>query len=76
MPPSFCPHLFLLSRGKQPQFPHHSKQTLRTAGIAQLVQPVPQLHHTKVWIAAVHIPDQLQIRFCVLVGMAVGCLDW
>ena len=64
--------LFLLSCGKQAQFPHDPEQALRASGIATLAQPVPQLHHTKVWIAAAHIPDQLQLRLCVLVGMAVG----
>lgn len=66
---SVCP--FPLCRGKQPQFPHDTKQTLRAAGIAPLPQPVPQLHHAQVRIAAAHIPDQLQLCFCVLIGIAV-----
>ena len=43
------------------------------AGIlAALPQPVPQLHHTQVWIAAAHVPNQLHLRLCVLIGMAMG----
>ena len=64
--------LFLLRRRKQAQLAHYAKQALRAAGIATLPQPVPQLHHTQVWVTAAHIPDQLQFRLCVLVGMAVG----
>ena len=64
---------FLLLRGrKQPQPAQNAEQALRTAGIASLTQPVPQLHHAQVGIAAAHIPDQFQLRLCVLVGMAVG----
>ena len=64
--------LFLLCRRKQPQFAQNTEQALWAAGIAPLPQPVPQLHHAQVWIAAAHIPDQLQLRLCMLVGMAVG----
>jgi len=64
--------LFLAGRREKPLLAHNPEQALRAAGITTLPQPVPQLHHTKVWIAAAHIPDQLQLRLCVLVGMAVG----
>ena len=63
---------FLLSRRKQPQFTHDPEQALRTADVTSLPQPVPQLYHAQVGIAAAHIPDQLQFRLGVLVGMAVG----
>jgi len=63
---------FLLSPRKQSQLAHNPEQALRAAGIAPLPQPVPQFHHAQVWVAAVHVPDQLQLRLCVLVGMAVG----
>ena len=62
---------FLLGGRKQPQFTHDPEQALRAADVAPLPQPVPQFHHAQVWIAAAHIPDQLQLRLCVLVGMAV-----
>ena len=63
---------FLLFLWKQPQLSHHPEQAFRAAGVAPLPQPVPQLHHTQIWIAAAHVPDQFQLRFCVLVWMAVG----
>ena len=63
---------FLLRRWEQPQLAHHPKQALRTAGIAPLPQPVPQLHHAQTGIAAAHILDQLQLRLRVLVWVAVG----
>ena len=37
----------------------------------QKAQPMPQFHHAKVGIAAAHVPDQFQLRCCVLVRMAV-----
>lgn len=64
--------LFLLRRRKQAQLAHYAEQALRAAGIATFPQPVPQLHHAKVWVTAAHIPDELQFHLCVLVGMAVG----
>ena len=64
--------LVLLSRGKQSQLPHHAEQAFRAAGIAPHPQPVPKLHHAKIGVAAAHVPDHFQLRFCVLVGMAVG----
>ena len=63
---------FLLFGWKQSQLSHDPEQALRTAGVAPLPQPVPQFHHAQAGIAAAHIPDQLQLRLCVLVGMAVG----
>lgn len=66
----FVRFLFL-GRRKQPQFAHDTEQTFRTAGIASFPQPVPQLHHAQVRIAAAHIPDQLQFRLCVLVGVVM-----
>ena len=38
----------------------------------KLAQPVPQFHHAQGGIAAAHVPDYLQFRFGVLVGMTVG----
>ena len=64
--------VFLLCRREQTQPAHYPEQTLRTAGVAALPQPVPQLYHAQVGVAAAHIPDQFQLRLCVLVGMAVG----
>ena len=64
--------LFLLFGGEHPQLPHDPEQALQAAGIASLPQPEPQLHHAKRGIPSVHIPDQLQFSFCVLIGMAVG----
>ena len=64
--------LLLAGWREKSQFAHNPEQALRAAGIPPLPQPAPQFHHTKVWIAAAHIPDQLQLRLCVLVGMAVG----
>ena len=49
---------FLLFGWEQPQLFHYPEQALRAAGVAPLPQPVPQLHHTQLWIAAAHIPDQ------------------
>ena len=64
---------FLLLGGrKQPQFTQKAEQALRAAGVAALPQPVPQLHHAQVGVAAAHVPDQLQLRLCVLIGMAMG----
>ena len=40
-------------------------------GIASLSQPVPQFHHTQFGVPAPHIPDQLELRFRVLVGVMV-----
>ena len=63
---------FLFSLRKQAQLSHDPEQAFRTAGVAPLPQPVPQFHHAQVGIPAAHVPDQLQLRLCVLVGMAVG----
>ena len=63
---------FLLFRREQPQLSHDPEQALRAAGIAPLPQPVPQFHHAEAGVPAAHVPDQLQLRLCVLVGMAVG----
>ena len=41
------------------------------ACIASLSQAVPQFHHTQPGVPAPHIPDQLELRFCMLVGMMV-----
>ena len=63
--------IYLFCRCKQLRFTHDSEQALRTSGIAPLPQPVSQRHHAQVRVVAAHIPDQLPIRLCVLVGMAV-----
>ena len=63
---------FLLFPGKHPQFSHHAEQALGPAGITTFLQATPKLQQTQVRIAAAHVPDQLQLRFCVLVWMAVG----
>ena len=62
---------FLLLLWEHSQFAHNGKQALRSAGVAALLQAVPQLHQADLWIAAAHIPDQLQLRFGMLVWMAV-----
>ena len=63
---------FLLLWRKQPRFAHDPEQALQAAGITSLPQPVPQLHHTQVWITAAQIPDQFQLCRCVLIGMTAG----
>lgn len=63
---------FLLGSRKQAQLSHDPEQAFRAAGIATFPQPVPQLHHTQIRVAATHIPDQFQLRLRMLVGMAVG----
>lgn len=40
-------------------------------GIASLAQPVPQFHHAEPGVAPAHIPNQLELRLGVLVGMMV-----
>ena len=65
-------HFFLRSSRKQPKFAHDSEQALRAAGIASQPQPVPQLHHAEVGIAAAHIPNQLQFCLRMLIWMAMG----
>ena len=67
----WCVSLFLLFLREHPQFTQDSKQALRPAGIAALLQTVPQLHQAELRIAAAHVPNQLQLRFCVLVRMTV-----
>ena len=63
--------LFLLLLWKHPQLTHDPEQALRPASVAALFQAVPQLYQAKLWITAAHIPDQLQLRFGMLVWMAV-----
>ena len=63
---------FLLFRREQAQLSHDPEQALRAAGVAALPQTVPQLHHAEAGVPAAHVPDQLQLRFRVLIGMAVG----
>ena len=63
--------LFLLLLWEHPQLTHDPEQALGSAGVAALLQAVPQLHQAKLWIAAAHIPDELQFRFGMLVWMAV-----
>ena len=63
--------LFLLLFWKHTQLAHHAEQALRPAGIPPLPQTVPQFYQAQGRIVAAHIPDLLQLRFCVLVGMAV-----
>ena len=63
---------FLFCLWEHPEFPHHPEQAFRAAGIAPLLQAVPQFHHAQVRISAAHVPNQLQFRLCVLVWMAVG----
>ena len=63
---------FLLFRREQAQLSHDPEQALRSAGVAPLPQTVPQFHHAEAGVPAAHVPDQLQLRFRVLVWMAVG----
>ena len=63
--------LILLLLWEHPQLTHDPEQALGSAGVAALLQAVPQLHQAKLWIAAAHIPDELQFRFGMLVWMAV-----
>ena len=46
-------------------------QTGDGSGVSPLVQLHPEHHQTCMGIPAAHIPDQLDLRFCVLVWMAV-----
>jgi len=67
----WCVSLFLLLLWEHHQLTHDPEQALGSAGVAALLQAVPQLHQAKLWIAAAHIPDELQFRFGMLVWMAV-----
>lgn len=66
----WCISLFLLL-WEHPQFAHDAEQVLRAAGVAALFRAVPQLHQAELWIAAAHIPDQLQFRSGMLVRIVV-----
>ena len=63
--------IFRLFGRKQPHFTHDTEQALRAAGVAALLQTVPELDHAQGWISAAHIADELQLGLCVLVGVAV-----
>lgn len=63
--------VFLCILQEHPQLPHNPEQALRAAGIAPLPYPVPQFYHSKGWITAAHVLDQLEFCLCVLIGMAV-----
>lgn len=63
---------FLFWLWEHPKFPHYPERAFRTAGVTSLPQPVPQLHHAEPGVPAAHIPDQFQLRLCVLVWVAVG----
>ena len=63
--------LFLLLLWEHPQLTHDPEQALGSAGVAALFQAVPQLYQAKLWITAAHIPDQLQLRFGMLIWMTV-----
>ena len=56
---------------KHSHFAHDAEQTFRSAGIAALLEPVPQFHHTKIGVSAPHIPNHLEFIFGMLVGMTV-----
>ena len=56
---------------KQAQLPHDPEQALWVAGVPSLTQTVPRFHHVKAGISPAHIPDQLQLCLCVLVGVVV-----
>ena len=62
--------IFLLFLWEHTQFMYDSKQALGPTSIAALLQTVPQLHQAELRIAA-HVPNQLQLRFCMLIWMAV-----
>ena len=57
---------------KQTQLFHDTEHALWAAGIALLPQKVPQFHHAEAGVSAAHVPDQPQLHFCALIGMAVG----
>ena len=63
---------FRLFWRKHTRFAHDPEQALRTAGVAPLPQPVPQLDHAQRGIPAAHVADKFQLGLRVLVGMAVG----
>ena len=63
--------LFLFLFRKHTHPPHHPEQALRSAGIAPLAEPTPQLYHTKIRISSPHISDELQFLICMLVRMTV-----
>ena len=67
--------LFRLFSQKQRHFAHHAEQALRTARITPLPQAVSELDHTKRWIPAAHVTDELQLGFCMLIGWLCGRLD-
>ena len=62
---------FRLFWRKHTHFTHNTEQALRTAGVAPLPQPVPQLDHAQRGIPAAHVTNEFQLGLRVLVGMAV-----
>ena len=57
---------------KQPQSAHDPIQAFWTAGIPPPPQTAPQFDQAQVRVSAVHILNQLQFFFCMLVRVAVG----
>ena len=47
-------------------------QTGDGSGVAALAQLYPEYHQTSARVPAAHVPDQFDLRLCVLSGMAVG----
>lgn len=47
----------------------HPVQAFRAARIPALLEPAPQVDESQIGISSPHIPNQLQFRLCMLIGM-------
>ena len=52
----------------------NAPQTFDAAAVSSLAQAAPEFYDAELGIAAPHVSDELQLRFGVLVGMAVGTM--
>lgn len=57
--------------GEHSHSPHDTEQAFRESLVIAFSQPVSQFNHAKLWIPATHIPDEFQLFFRMLIGMAV-----
>ena len=49
----------------------NAPQTFDAAAVSPLAQAAPEFYDTELGIAAAHVPDELQLRFRMLVRMTV-----
>jgi len=47
----------------------HPVQAFRAASVSAFLQPAPQVDESQIGISPPHIPNQLQFRLCMLIGM-------